>query len=333
MISKASLSSSPSDSKSLIREIIKYSSISAVTIGGLYLSKRWLYDSIFSKTEEHDNDQESRRVDLISSYMSDLRSSGIKLSKSSGGIVNYGNTCFLNSALQALSSTPRLLEFLSYFSRSEKSKQDYDILLELFYILLFLNRDGKDEQIQTDSLIHLMDEKYSNFGYFLEQQDCHEVMCQFYSMISETAKNTKKMRETFDLQVDSISKIDPFNGKKSSKIQCSECGHVDAVSIRQFYELNVKIGSYNDNVETMIDKSLKPETLSEVNCVNCWLIGIKTQVEQNDFILGDEGIRKKVLSEIEMLIDLSGCDYDEASKFHQIFTRLFSLFSNIQKLI
>ena len=49
---------------------------------------------------------------MMDFYLDKINTEGIRLTKNGVGLVNYGNTCFLNAGLQAISSSPLIKDFI-----------------------------------------------------------------------------------------------------------------------------------------------------------------------------------------------------------------------------
>lgn len=78
-------------------------------------------------------------------YLDKINTEGIRLTKSGVGLNNYGNTCFLNAGLQAISSSPLIKDFIANILKMipeccyDKYHYEIRLLHELHRILMILS--------------------------------------------------------------------------------------------------------------------------------------------------------------------------------------------------
>lgn len=83
-----------------IKQIVVTGGIGIVSALGIYSLVRYMRKSPAPDLNVDIQDGYTSQVTMISQYMDSLGTSGMKLAKKGKPLVNYGNTCFLNSALQ-----------------------------------------------------------------------------------------------------------------------------------------------------------------------------------------------------------------------------------------
>lgn len=198
------------ESKNWIKDILSIKGMAVagglgMTALGIYsLAKYFRGESLSSKNSSaiHEN---ASQVQQISQYMDNLSTSGFKTTKAGKAIVNYGNTCFLNSALQALSSLPNLIEYIHGIHFDQEQSLEQDILIEFMQILVFLNsEDCSQEQavLETDRLIGMLNKKFELVGFFETQQDSHEITIRLLEVVRDISDEARKSAHYFNARKD-----------------------------------------------------------------------------------------------------------------------------------
>ena len=183
----------------------------AAVVGGLGLTTYGAYNIFryFSTTKntkeasEAVEEENLNGVEMISQYMDNLSTSGLKLTKTGRAIVNYGTTCFLNSALQGLSSLPYLIDFICSIECTKKMELEAAIIRELTSILVYLNSDSGNEQgesLHPEVLINLLNQKFKLNGFFEGQQDSHEIMIRLLEILSDIAQDATEKSNSFNVK-------------------------------------------------------------------------------------------------------------------------------------
>ncbi|KAG1465539.1 hypothetical protein G6F46_005411 [Rhizopus delemar] len=184
------------------------------------------------------------------------------------GLVNTGNSCFLNSVLQSLSSLPKLHSYLYQINQKTAS---LFISKPLLKTLRLLSRPS-NATFKPSELVSIL----SNCLINKEQQDAQEL----FQIISTTLDNENQFARRQQglsslLSNASTSKLpeSPFTGLLANRLSCMQCGYTEA--IRHFSFNNVQLTLPNHDKTTLEDclhQLTAMEFLNDVICRKCTLI-------------------------------------------------------------
>lgn len=188
------------------------------------------------------------------------------------GLYNSGNTCFINSILQAISSMPSLLEHLSTHNSSSHVTE---ALVKLSQVLVL----GPGGTYQPSELLNALSGKGNTHLLGYQQQDAHEFFQHLSSLL--TTEDTPQDKGLMDLDGTMISRRrSPILGLLASQISCLQCGLRSTVRHDVFdnLSLSVPVGC-SLNVHTLLVKYTEKEIINGYVCDKCSLLATRLRLE------------------------------------------------------
>mmetsp|Transcript_35393 Transcript_35393/g.57340 ORF Transcript_35393/g.57340 Transcript_35393/m.57340 type:complete len:645 (+) Transcript_35393:221-2155(+) len=184
------------------------------------------------------------------------------------GLINLGNTCYMNTAIQCICSTPMLI---SYFNSEDKKwvrdinpKSDLKGKLaktfgSVINRLSIIGSGSSENTVRPQALKSVIARLAPQFGGY-RQHDCHELLRFLLDGLHEELNRVKKTppyeqiedKETDTDEVksrrwwknyadrnDSVL-VDTFAGQLKSVVTCRKCGHI-STAFDPFWDLSLPI--------------------------------------------------------------------------------------------
>jgi ubiquitin C-terminal hydrolase len=204
------------------------------------------------------------------------------------GIINQGNSCFINSILQCLSNTMSLTDYILSNKIKEdipKRSDDPKRYVLASYIQLIQQLWNENQIIRPKSFLEnfsIIHKKY----FSMEQQDAHECLLYLLDILHITTSYPIEVEIKGDPQTetDTLMKmsletwksfyensysyiIELFNGSTINRIKCSSCGKTD-IKFESYNTLNLDIASKN-NIYECLDNYFNNEVVDNWHCEKC----------------------------------------------------------------
>uniref|UniRef100_H3DEL6 Ubiquitin carboxyl-terminal hydrolase 30 n=1 Tax=Tetraodon nigroviridis TaxID=99883 RepID=H3DEL6_TETNG len=223
------------------------------------------------------------------------------------GLLNLGNTFFLNSFLQGLAACP---SFICWREKIlDSCARDNQLSSTLLQLLKALSNDepGEEDLLDAGCLLDIL-RLYRWHISSSEEQDAHELFHVLTSSLEEERERLPKVPHFFDMpsletpsvQEQTMACISraplhpipnpwkfqhPFHGRLTSNMLCKRCGHQSPVRYDSFESLSLSIPLPQWGRPVTLDQCLQhfisSETIKEVECESCTKLHQDTAVNEN----------------------------------------------------
>ena len=174
------------------------------------------------------------------------------------GLINFGNTCYLNVIIQALRYTPEFFEII----KKNVDKNNHNLLYRFFKILEQMN--SSNITVKPTNLLETIKKYYSDYN-ILQQQDTQEFLLKIINSINDDIKNND------------INNL--FQNKLLIQFKCNNCHQITTAN-ENFLMLPITIPNQTDIFNLDITKLFLTEKV-DYACDKC---NVKSSAIKNTII-------------------------------------------------
>ncbi|KAL9537223.1 hypothetical protein MBANPS3_011971 [Mucor bainieri] len=192
------------------------------------------------------------------------------------GLINIGNTCFLNSVLQSLSSLPKLQQYLDQVNTAHSASR-LPVTQSLLKTLRLLSQPSNNAFKPTD-IVNVLG-KYRNL-LNKEQQDAQEIYQILVNELDYEVDQLNKMQGglkdllSFGANTDTNEIKNPLKGLLADRAACMACGYSSHLAMENFSDIPLTLPT--DAASTTLDDCLtqltKVDMMEGVDCMKCSLV-------------------------------------------------------------
>ncbi len=184
------------------------------------------------------------------------------------GMVNMGNTCFINSVLQILFNVKPLTDFII------ENEFEHPIIQQYKKVLIYWKNNQSDKIVKPYNLYNAIYD-FTDFKKG-QQQDVHEFLYKFVDIIHENIKSKNNKITYKDQNWNKFCKnnysiiIPIFYGQLKNTINCI-CGN-DIVRKEQVYGITLDVNENNISLDDCLNNYFNNNIIHDYQCEKCKII-------------------------------------------------------------
>lgn len=187
------------------------------------------------------------------------------------GLENMGNTCFMNSALQCLASTPSFAQFLALQTHKDKCRVPKEKFCTFCWAENFIGNlmHSPKRNPATPKILARNIRAIGRQFRLGRQEDAHEFLRCFIDHMTKSALETAMVKEGDPAKRDVTTSFNSiFGGYFRNQLKCSRCGYCSN-TYENFLDLSLDVGNGIDTVGKALRNFASIERLDESNMWKC----------------------------------------------------------------
>lgn len=187
------------------------------------------------------------------------------------GLENMGNTCFMNSALQCLASTPSFAQFMSMRTHRAACRVPKEKFCAFCWAENFIGNLMHSSK-RNPAAPKILARNIRAIGRQFRlgrQEDAHEFLRCFIDHMTKSALETARVKEGDPGKRDVTTSFNSiFGGYFRNQLKCSRCGYCSN-TYEHFLDLSLDVGNGIDTVPKALRNFASVERLDESNMWKC----------------------------------------------------------------
>ncbi|XP_071797888.1 uncharacterized protein [Asterias amurensis] len=193
------------------------------------------------------------------------------------GLINMGNTCFLNATLQCLTYTPPLANYLlSHQHKTECRELGFCIMCELCnHVHRAFIHQQNGQAIRPMVILHKL-KYFAKHMHIGRQEDAHEFLRLLIEAMQKTCVNGFDKLDKYSKETSLVYQI--FSGYYRSRVICSVCQN-KSDTYEPFLDIGLDI-KQAPTVTKALERLIRPEMLDGENLYQCKKCNRKVQAQK-----------------------------------------------------
>ncbi|XP_022091459.1 ubiquitin carboxyl-terminal hydrolase 36-like isoform X2 [Acanthaster planci] len=182
------------------------------------------------------------------------------------GLINMGNTCFLNATLQCLTYTPPLTNYLlTHQHKNECRELGFCIMCELCnHVHRTFNHQQNGQAIRPMVILHKL-KHFAKHMHIGRQEDAHEFLRLLIEAMQKSCINGFDKLDKYSKETSLVYQI--FSGYYRSRVICSVC-QTKSDTFDPFLDIGLDI-KQAPSVTKALERLIRPEMLDGENLYHC----------------------------------------------------------------
>ncbi|XP_038064231.1 ubiquitin carboxyl-terminal hydrolase 36-like [Patiria miniata] len=193
------------------------------------------------------------------------------------GLINLGNTCFLNATLQCLTYTPPLTNYLlTHQHKSECREPGFCIMCELCnHVHRTFNHQQNGQAIRPMVILHRL-KHFAKHMHVGRQEDAHEFLRLLIEAMQKACIHGLDKLDKYSKETSLVYQI--FSGYYRSRVICSVCQN-KSDTFDPFLDIGLDI-KQAPTVTKALERLIRPEMLDGENLYQCKKCSRKVQAQK-----------------------------------------------------
>lgn len=236
------------------------------------------------------------------------------------GLINLGNTCFMNCIVQALTHTPLLRDYFLADRHECQMESGSDQCLVCEMATLFQEfYSGASSPHTPYKLLHLVWTNARHLAGY-EQQDAHEFLIATLDVLHQHCKGSSGLSSSTSLHCNCI--IDQiFTGGLQSDVTCQSCNNI-STTIDPFWDISLDLGpltALTSGISHLSEKFENPTSLT--NCLKRFTrpehLGSSAKIKCSQCLSYEESTKQLTMKKLPLVACFHLKRFEQSTGYHK----------------